>query len=150
MKKKKLIDVLQEIEPDKIVHVGASTGFFYVGAAKDAINEIDGISNQYLSEIKSRREHHISKLEKEIMEIPLKEKSLYDWLKKVDHWITRVQKKRCLVENDNKDIKDFKSFRNRNVVEMYERVQKDGVVIIVSGIERGEFWDLEEFKKAHD
>lgn len=147
MNGKKLIDVLQEINPDEIVHIGAETGFFYVGKASDAINSIDDISKCFFAELKSKRDSCLNKLEENLKRIPNRNENSYDWIKRIKEYIELITKTYSSVENYNDNIKRFKRIKNRDVIEKYDRIQKDGVIIIISGTERGDYWDHEEYKK---
>lgn len=48
-----------------------------------------------------------------------------------------------------KILKDFEPMMERTVVDAYERVQRDGIAIIIKGSESGKYWDKEEWDAEH-
>ena len=67
-------------------------------------------------------------------------------LVKIAEKITKLYNSKIAAEDY---IKIFKPLRNRKVLEVYPRIQKDGICIIVEGIEQGKYWDKSEWDKDH-
>lgn len=146
---KKLINVLEKIEPDEIVYIGASSGFFFIGTAQDAINSIDDISLNFLSKMKDRRYIHFNKLDETIENIPVKKRHSPKWVKEARKYARNIEDKCNLIDAIEKDIKTFKMISDRRVIEIFSRIQNDGMCIIVEGTENGAFWSIEEYQNAN-
>lgn len=48
-----------------------------------------------------------------------------------------------------KILKDFEPMMERTVIDAYERLQGDGIAIIITGSELGKYWDKEEWDADH-
>lgn len=53
------------------------------------------------------------------------------------------------VQECKKRLKNFVSFKNREVKESYDRIQNDGIVVIIEGFENGDLWSKTETKNGY-
>lgn len=145
----KLDKLVKEIESDnEVLHIGSGTGFIFIGTRKEYDQQIDGVSKHYYDFYRSiphAREKSILNTAIEIAKLKRDHKYKSELIKKVNK-ITTLYNSEIAAEDY---IKIFKPLRNRKVLEVYPRIQKDGICIIVEGIEQGRYWDKSEWDKEH-
>ena len=145
----KLDKLVKEIENDnEILHIGSGTGFIFIGTKKEYDQQIDGISKHYFDfyrSIPTAREKSILNMAIEIAKLK-RDHKYKSKLVKIAEKITKLYNSKIAAEDY---IKVFKPLRNRKVLEVYPRIQKDGICIILEGIEQGKYWDKSEWDKDH-
>lgn len=47
---------------------------------------------------------------------------------------------------NEKYISEFEPIPDRKVLEIYKRLQGDGICVIVTGAENGQYWSVEEYR----
>ena len=145
----KLDKLVKEIESDnEVLHIGSGTGFIFIGTRKEYDQQIDGVSKRYYDFYRSippAREKSILNTAIEIAKLKRDHRYKSELIKKVNK-ITALYNSKIAAEDY---IKIFKPLRNRKVLEAYPRIQKDGVCIIVEGMEQGKYWDKSEWDKDH-
>ena len=137
-----LSDVIDKLPDGEVTHIGSDTGFFFVGSKTEYYRDIDQISQDYLQTAHKKLKEHLKRI-----------KNLNEDLRKpvVDFAQTKTTqgKIRTAVEkaqyNENY-ISTFEPITDRKVLEIYERLQEDGICIIVTGAENGKYWSREEYR----
>lgn len=143
----KAVDAL---EGNPVIHIGSKTGFFFIGTKEEYEANIDFVQQ----DLQATRMEHLSEYLRQLDLYkgkiihpdgdPGTEKYwqlLSDRAKRLS-WIAQYIQK---LENY---LNTFVAIRKREVVEQYDRIQKDGVVIIVEGKENGEYWSYDEYKEG--
>lgn len=135
----KLDKLVKEIENDnEILHIGSGTGFIFIGTKKEYDQQIDGISKHYFDfyrSIPTAREKSILNMAIEIAKLKRDHKYKSE-LVKIAEKITKLYNSKIAAEDY---IKIFKPLRKRKVLEVYPRIHKDGICIIVEGMEQGKY-----------
>ena len=137
-----LADVIDNMPDDEVIRIGSDTGFFFVGSKAEYYRDIDQISQDYLQTAHKKLKEHLKRIKK-----------LNEDLKKpvVDFAQTKtIQGKiRTAVEKaqyNESYISSFEPIPDRKVLEIYKRLQGDGICIIVTGDENGKYWSAEEYR----
>lgn len=143
-----LDEAVQEMGDDVILHIGSESGFVFVGTKKQYEQMIDRISDHYhkfFMEAKNRYTRKIKKYSDKLREL---EKSEY--YEKELRMITESLRtyKRYLKQICNV-LNRFKPMRERAAKEVYKRISKDGIVILIEGDETGKYWNKQEWEKDH-
>ena len=145
----KLDKLVKEIENDnEVLHIGSGTGFVFIGTRKEYDQQIDVVSKRcydFYKSIPPNREKSILSAAIEIAKLKRNYKYRSE-LVKIAEKITKLYNSKIAAEDY---IKVFKPLRNRKVLEVYPRIQKDGICIILEGIEQGKYWDKSEWDKDH-
>ena len=153
----KLAEFLQK-HPDETVHIGAASGFVYIGPGKDFnVEKADGI---YRDKIRKRIDEAREMLRsvtmglEDIPDLPeppgLDESTSDVWdsfsfsmrrartllLQKVSVAMTAIRDMRDYAEK----LVGFVSFAEREVLDTYPRIQEDGIVCVIEGHELGPLW----------
>lgn len=137
-----LADVIDKLPDDEVIHIGSNTGFFFVGSKAEYCRDIDQIPQDYLQTAHKKLKEHLKRI-----------KNLNEDLRKpvVDFAQTKtVQGKiRTAVEKaqyNESYISSFEPIPDRKVIEIYKRLQGDGISVIVTGAENGKYWSAEEYR----
>ena len=157
----KLIELLQSLEPDRLIKIGAQdgTGFFYVGNPADMLATFDS-ENKRIGEydmlIYASNENAIAKLKEQIsvMYANLAEqfKDAGD-IPAIIRAVFRSGKAKDILRNENRyekavtQQKMTKSLMDREVMDSFESdpiADENVYAIIVEGYEFGKFWCKEE------
>ena len=157
----KLIELLQSLEPDRLIKIGAQdgTGFFYVGNPADMLATFDS-ENKRIGEydmlIYASNENAIAKLKEQIsvMYANLAEqfKDAGD-IPAIIRAVFRSGKAKDIIRNENRyekavtQQKMTKSLMDREVMDSFEAdpiADENVYAIIVEGYEFGKFWCKEE------
>lgn len=149
VRKIKLDKLVKEIKNDnEILHIGSGAGFIFIGTKKEYDQQIDGVSKHcydFYKSIPPAKEKSILSAAIEIAKLKRDHKYKSELVKKAEK-ISKLYNSKIAAEDY---IKIFKPLRNRKVLEVYPRIQKDGSCIIVEGIEQGKYWDKSEWDKDH-
>lgn len=150
-------EAMKAIKDGAIIHIGSSSGFFFIGNKEEYEALIDLLSEKalddfklslknkktYLEYLQWQFENLIRKIDdcepSELHE--LKQKLELINIKMIEHTRYETSFKEC--------IKRFKPFRERKVLDIYPRIQCDGIVVIVEGDEKQRYWWYEEFKQEN-
>ena len=137
-----LADVIDNLPDDQVIHIGSDTGFFFIGSKAEYYRDIDQISQDYLQTAHKKLKEHLKRIKK-----------LNEDLRKpvVDFAQTKtIQGKiRTAVEKaqyNEKYISEFEPIPDRKVIEIYNRLQGDGICVIVTGAENGKYWFQKEYE----
>lgn len=153
-KKEKVIQTLQEVvdalEGDPVIYIGSMSGFFFIGTKEEYEANIEFVQQDLLATKiayleKNRRQFEFVK--GKIMNPDGVAGTANYWEMLSDR--AERMSKLCRYIPLLEDYMDtFVALRKREVIEHYPRLQKDGIVIVVKGKERGLFSDYEEYKKG--
>lgn len=136
------------LEGDPVIHIGSQTGFFFVGTKEEYEANIDFVQQDLLATRMEALETNRRKAELYMRKIAEPDDE-YHGVKYWDLLSDRAKKlsKVCsYIPKLEEYLDTFVAIRKREVVEQYDRIQNDGVVIIVKGKEFGGVYDYEEYK----
>lgn len=147
MRKEKLIDLLNKMEPGRLVKIGTvgGSGWIYAGRADGYWNEAETIHKTIRENNRKRREaakHHLEYVISEgIKERPGVQKSdaIVEWAER----LTKATRRYALVE---KTIEDFKRLEEREITEVWDADGEDAINVLVTGTESGEKYAVKPYK----
>lgn len=137
-----LADVIDKLPDDEVIHIGSDTGFFFVGLKAEYCRDIDQISQDYLQMAHKRLKENLKRIKKLNEEL---RKPVVDFAqtKTIQGKIrTAVEK----AQYNESYISSFEPIPDRKVVEIYNRLQGDGICVVVTGAENGKYWSVEEYR----
>lgn len=143
-----LDECVRELSENDILHIGAQTNYFFVGTKTEYEKQIDDISTYYHNFYKRVIEERTKDIYGTVGEIA-KLKKDFKYKQNLSAKIARLINLYNDKENAEKILKEFKPMRSRKVLDVYLRVQKDGICIIVKGAEQGKYWDKSEWDRDH-
>lgn len=146
---KKLREAVAEMDEDTILHIGSSSGYVFVGNKALCNALMDGISEDYHKFFERSRRSSLRKIKRYADIIESLDVGTKDYLKRVEPIISKIQTIGDYVIKTCKILKDFEPMMERTVMDAYERVQGDGIAIIIKGSESGKYWDKEEWDANH-
>lgn len=147
MRKEKLIDLLNKMEPGRLVKIGTvgGSGWIYAGRADGYWNEAETIHKTIRENNRKLREaakHHLEYVISEgIKERPGVQKSdaIVEWAER----LTKATRRCALAE---KTIEDFKRLEEREITEVWDADGEDAINVLVTGTESGEKYAAEPYK----
>lgn len=141
---KRLDDEIKYMPDDVILHIGSRTGFLFVGDKNRYYFDIKKVNSDMIKTQEAIAETAKRKLYCEIRKLivpGIKDKDAKKCVGKIRVYYDTETASR-------KYISDFIPLGQRKIIEIYPRLQRDGIVIIVEGAESGKYWDLKEYKKG--
>jgi len=144
-----------------VLHIGSKTGYFFIGTKDEYYADIDQINNDYIKRIKAT----IYKYQT-LFKPNDKPKPYEEWVshrkyndeseetKRIDYnsyLLKREKNKQCVVDNLPKQqnkLDHWIDIDDREVLDVYPRIQEDGIVVIVEGDEIEEYYYRQEYLKA--
>ena len=137
-----LADVIDKLPDDEVIHIGSDTGFFFVGCKAEYYRDIDQISQDYLQTAHKKLKEHLKRI-KNLNEDLRKPVVDFAQIKTIQGKIrTAVEK----AQYNESYISSFEPIPDRKVIEIYKRLQGDGICVIVTGVENGKYWSAEEYR----
>ena len=133
----KLKDFLKKEQITGDVCIGSKTSFVYIGAAD--LDDISNAFNEYLKKTKRQLAHNEREIRSLIMTIPII-KDTDDKEKIIFGRARSIKNKYDMIMRNRQYISKFTPVSNREVKEHYRRVTDGALVIIVSGMENGDYW----------
>ena len=141
---KRLHDTIKYMPDDAILHIGSRTGFLFVGDKAHYYRDIKKVNADMIKSQEAIAETAKRKMYCEIRKL------IVPGIKNTD--VKKcIGKMRVYYDTETasrKYISDFVPLGRRKIIEIYPRLQGDGIVIIVEGAESGKYWDLKEYKKG--
>lgn len=141
---KRLDDAIKYMPDDVILHIGSRIGFLFVGDKNRYYFDIKKVNSDMIKTQEAIAETAKRKLYCEIRKLivpGIKDKDAKKCVGKI-----RVYYK---TETDSrKYVSGFVPLEKREIIEIYPRLQNDGIVIIVDGTESGKYWDLKEYENG--
>ena len=135
---------------DIILHIGAQSGFFFVGTAEEFEKEIDDISDGFIPVLEDK----IRNAQRDI-ELVSKTTIRKDFEEDVETFSTRLTNAAArlrtalkLIPETRAYIKNYTPIRKRKVKSFNKRIEENTVAIVVEGIENGDYWDRTEWDSA--
>lgn len=164
-----LREFLEGVDENTVVHIGAKDGssFFYIG--KPSGFDSDKYSIKFLEAAKRKKgelEAFVSSIPKfvapqaSLPTISTDEHTIESYvnacMRLKDAYIEAGNTLVTLANNMasaggqlkviNEYLLSFVTLDRRTVAETYPRLQNDGIVVLINGTEKGEYWNLIEFK----
>lgn len=132
---------------DDILHIGSSTGFIFIGTKGEYYKNVGDISShwkKFYQDIVKSREKSIMSTVAEITKL----KKDYKYRTALEDKLSRLKILYASKMTAEDILKEFKPIQHRKVLDVYPRIQMDGICIIVEGAEQGKYWDREEYLKG--
>lgn len=133
---------------DDILNIGSSTGFIFIGTKEEYCKNVGGISahwKKYYQDIVKSREKSIMSTVAEITKL----KKDYKYRSALEDKLNRLKILYASKTGAEDILKVFKPIQSRKVLDVYPRIQMDGICIIVEGQEQGKYWDKSEWDRDH-
>lgn len=133
--------VIKKTDDKTVMYIGGQSSFIFVGNKETYEKDIEKISKRLIEAAKRLREKNMNYMETLVGKLfdPMSgEKEISE---------TKIKLKGCY-ENVNglkKYIQNFKPVMYRRVIDMYPRIQNDGIIIIIEGKEIGKYWTRKEY-----
>lgn len=152
---KPLPEVLGSLDSGTLVYLGSKSAFFDIATA--GVMMSDGYLEQ-LTDILKRDTHSKAEAAKKRFNNALShppkwqgpnpgesiEKSIEEYITKMRRWpdklVSKQKRKNTAIANAN----DFTPLEDRLVKDIYPRIDRTGVCVIVTGHESGGYWSLDE------
>lgn len=167
-RKKTLYDLLKNADPEAVYHIGTQkgSGFFYIGTAvgfdesrhnRDAIERFHKKIEKYQEIIDSAGPYMLPKGIVPVIRADKDDpeaytlacerlyKELMSAAKDVLEHANVIEAANRKLKAAQKDIEEFKPFLERTVIDSYDRIQEDGIVVILTGKEDGAYWYKAEY-----
>lgn len=145
-----LDDVVREYGEDEIIQIGSISGYFFIGTPKEYEEMIDGISKQYEEYFKRRAEETQAELESLCGAVEKeKDEKTYHYVDRLLKRAMNIVKAHDAAARARQKRRDFTDLRTREIKNRYRLPVGGFKAIIVEGCEIGEYWDKEEWDKAH-
>ena len=148
LKGKKLDFAISLMGEDDILHIGSSTGFIFIGTKEEYYKNVGGISahwKKFYQDIIKSREKSIMSTVAEITKL----KKDYKYRPALEDKLNRLKILYASKTSAEDILKVFKPIQTRKVLDVYPRIQMDGICIIVEGAEQGKYWDKQEWDRDH-
>lgn len=148
LKGKKLDFAISLMDEDDILHIGSSTGFIFIGTKEEYHKNVGGISahwKKFYQDIVKSREKSIMSTVTEITKL----KKDYKYRTALEDKLSRLKILYASKMTAEDILKAFKPIQHRKVLDVYPRIQMDGICIIVEGQEQGKYWDKQEWDRDH-
>lgn len=145
-KSKNLVDVLSELDGDRIVKIGAKggTSFFYCGDVETFLENIEEYSNDCYTIAKRMRDRAWIHLE------PYLEKPSKATNQNYSMWLEELSKRARAAYITNLRFSEFKPLVNRDILESFvaSKAADDErpLVFTIEGYERGKYWTIDDAK----
>lgn len=110
---------------------------------------MDEISEDYHKFFERSKRSSLRKIKRYADIIESLDAGVWDYLRRVEQIVSEIHTISDYVSKTCKILRDFKPMMERTVIEAYERVQGDGIAIIIKGSELGKYWDKEEWDADH-
>lgn len=141
---KKLKDVIDFLPDNTLLHIGSKNGFLFVGDKTELTERIEGISNDLVDTANTYYQKNKSMMESKIEKL-INSKGMIPEFKEQIYKLAKYYKQ---YKNYESYINNFVPIADRKILDIYPRIQKDGICIIISGSELGKYWDREEYLKG--
>lgn len=128
-----LSDVIDKLPDDEVIHIGSDTGFFFVGSKAEYYRDIDQISKDYLQTVHKKLKEHLKRIKKLNEDLG---KPVVDFAQ-IKTTQGKIRTAVGKAQYNEKYISEFEPIPDRKVLEIYKRLQGDGICVIVTGAEMG-------------
>lgn len=149
-KKQNLKDFLETLKRDRIVAIGAAGGdsFLYIGEAGN-MELIEKCYTNYLAKTKKRLSANMIKLKNLILNPPVMGEDEEENKKAIKYCANIIGRLDRAIDRNIKYINTYQPVMDRMVKEFYQREVDNALVILIDGLESGEFWFKSEFDKKY-
>ena len=134
-----LREYLEKADADTIIHIGSGNSFFFVGPKEEF--DPENTDAFFKSEAKRRCENYVKCISRSLERVfsdGLKEEA-----KQQSH--RRIKEHLQPILSNVTYLHDFIPVIEREIKEIYKRIQGDGIIVIVEGTEFGPYWDRKEY-----
>lgn len=135
---------------DIILHIGAQSGFFFVGTAEEFEKEIDDISDGFIPvlEDKIRNAQCDIELVSKATLCKRDDEDIEIFSTRLTNAAAKLRAAIRSIPETEAYIKSYTPIRKRKVKSFNKRIEENTVAIIVEGIENGDYWDRTEWDSA--
>lgn len=146
------------LEGNPVIFIGSQSGFFFIGTKEEYEANIDAVSEFLFTDMKEklyemqRKNNDFYGYLSEIIKIDPETKDENE-LKKIGELARRINtstattiKRNRWIPETEENIRNFKNVRERISMPPEDRLQGDGIIITVEGVEKGRYWFYEEYK----
>lgn len=145
-----LQEVMETIADDVVVHIGAKTAFFFIGTKAEYEANIDLVQQdlQARTMISLEESRNRADFFKEKILNPDEEAGSDKYWKLLADRAYKLSKLYRAIPKLEDYLDTFVAVREREVLDQYDRLLGDGIVIVVDGKENGRYWLYEEYQKG--
>lgn len=135
---------------DAVLHIGSSSGFYFIGTAEEYEREINALSvswKKYFKDAATDCDNLVYNATSYVSVVPgvTTPEDLVQMLKEKEHQVSVLAERQKAYHTR---VDTFIPFRRRTVAEEYQRMEPDTMAIITTGDEMGPFWDARDWAKA--
>ena len=134
-----LKEYLEKADRETILHIGAGNSFFFVGPKGEFKSE--DIDTFFKDNAKRRCENYVKCISRSLERVF--NDGLEEKMKQQSH--RRIKEHLQPILSNVTYLHDFAPVIDREVKEVYKRIQDDGIVVIIEGTEFGPYWDRKEY-----
>lgn len=131
-----LRELLNVLDPDETVFIGARTNYIFVGKPKEFLKDAESYDEDYLKQLRkliSNRIDELNSVESDTKLPPEQREYMINSLnRRIERW-RRAMKNRI-------------PFLDRPIIDQYEKTYEEGLAIIIKGTETGDYWTQDEFE----
>lgn len=134
-----LREYLEKADEEIILHIGAGNSFFFVGPKEEFKPE--DIDAFFKDKAKRQCEDYVKCISRSLERVfndGLEEKTKQSSYRRIKEHLQPIL-------SNVTYLHDFNPVIEREVKEIYKRLQGDGIVVIVEGTEFGPYWDRKEY-----
>lgn len=146
----KLKNYLKALENDTIISIGMRDGqqYMYIGEAGN-VELINKVFEEYYESMANRIVRLRAKELELVMTKPKLKGSQAEKQFFAHQYAENVAKIYYRIENIKKFLSSYVNPLERNVIETKDRTCDEGIIITITGLEKGQFWFKSEFDKQN-
>lgn len=135
---------------DIILHIGAQSGFFFVGTAEEFEKEIDDISDGFVPVLEDKIKNAQRDIELVSNATICKnfEEDIETFSTRLTNAAAKLRTAIKIIPETRAYIESYTPMRKRKVKSFNKRIEENTVAIVVEGIENGDYWDRTEWDSA--
>jgi len=133
-----------------ILHIGAQSGFFFVGTAEEFEKEIDDISAGFIPVLEDKIKNAQDDIRLVAQTTIRKnyDEDISVFSTRLTSAATRLRTAIKIIPEIKAYIKKYTPIRKRKVKSFNKRIEENTIAIVVEGIENGDYWDRTEWDSA--
>lgn len=145
------LGIIKREDPDMILHVGSSSGYFVIGTPDEVRKELRTLSSKF-------REKYFNDYNKIMLWFASKaEDAIWDreehplvYAERIARISKAIMAREQSISRTVKFYTEFEELETRKVVKFYARFSEPGMALIVTGYETGLFWTRDEYLKSKE
>lgn len=161
----KLFEQLQILNQEEDVFISSKSAFFFIGTPiefesmspeldmqwyKTFYDRITNAENKCNNHFKNKPSENMKPVTKKVYEDGRQVERTLDYDYFIKLWESKYSEYEKQVEHAKELFYQFKSFRNREVLEVYRNIDNNATIIIVEGSESARFWFKSEWQRFKD